>query len=631
MYSNLRFFTDKTIYRFLIDKRFLIRELTVRPRALSATLCLLLSVLTGMAGHGGLTVLAASAPEAVEAAPTAPATAKETLSLTEMSVEQLLEVLDNTLAESDRYTAAKQNKIAFVGREIGTATDSEQRYWIARDLYNEYCSFDSDSALYYADMAIRLARETGHQSWVDEMQLNRAYVLAATGLLAEAQELLMQINPSSLQQGLEARYFEQLLFLYTHRDQYYGDQSIENPYDANASQMLDSLCRSLPPTDPQYAWFESWRNLSSPRDAAETIPKMKRQVDESSLSTRSDAMYAWILSRLYERSDDRDNMLRYLIISAIADIRAANKEIASLEEVANIVYNEYPGNENLKRANEYISYCIRCANEYKSRVRVGRLAELQHSISRSYQRELIRQERRATLYLILGGAFLLILVAAMVFIIVQMRRLRQSRSLLNEANRELNGKVEELTELRRQLEEANTTLEGLYSSAREGASQLSLTNQAKEKYIADIFAICSNYISKLDDFRKNIYRLLIAGKYEELRQITKSPELSQAEIKELHRTFDKVFLGIYPDFVSDFNSLLRPEERVELKKGDLLNTELRIYALVRLGLTDSTAIARFLHCSVQTVYNTRQRTRAKAIVPAKEFADTVRSLGKTIF
>jgi hypothetical protein len=212
-----------------------------------------------------------------------------------------------------------------------------------------------------------------------------------------------------------------------------------------------------------------------------------------------------------------------------------------------------------------------------------------------------------------------------------MKRLRQSRAMLNDANLALNDKVEQLEILQVQLQEANANLSGLYSNAREGALELSQTNLAKEKYIADIFAICSNYISKLDDFRKNIYRLLIAGKYEELREITKSPELSQAEIKELHRTFDKIFLGIYPDFVRDFNSLLRPEEQIELKKDDLLNTELRIYALVRLGLTDSTAIARFLHCSVQTVYNTRQRTRAKAEESSVKFPERVRSLGKTIF
>lgn len=554
--------------------------------------------------------------------------------LAAMSVDELLKLLDTTLSQTPEYERRKEEKIAGLREEYRKATDREQRYWIARNLYGEYSTLDSDSALHYADIGYGVARDLGRHDWMDEMQLDRAYVMAATGLLVQADMILAAINPEHLQPGLEARYFEQLLFLSTHRDQFYGVNSMETPYNAEASQMLDSLCRSLSPEHSQYSWFLGWRNLNSSADAREVIPKLKESVDKCGFSTQKDAMDAWILSRLYEKAGDDDNKLRYLILSSIADIRAANKEIASLEEVANLLYQgEGPGSrgENLRRANEYISHCILCANSYKSRVRVGRLAELQQRITQGYQTELVRQERRVASYLKLLVAILLCLLAAMAFIIVQMKKLRQSRALLNDANRALNGKVGELEEVKIQLEEANATLEDLYSNAREGANVLSQTNLAKEKYIADIFAICSNYISKLDDFRKNIYRLLIAGKYEDLRQLTKSPELSQAEIKELHRTFDKIFLGIYPDFVRDFNTLLRPEEQIELKKGDLLNTELRIYALVRLGLTDSTAIARFLHCSVQTVYNTRQRTRSKAVVPGKEFAERVRSLGKTIF
>ncbi len=552
-----------------------------------------------------------------------------------MTAEQLLQVLDATLAQSSVIEKQKVDKINSLRKDFRQSTDRDQCYWIARNLYDEYYSFDSDSAMHYANVAYRIARETAHQSWMDEMQINKAYLMAATGLLSQAEEIMSNINPAELDANLEARYYEALLFVTTHRDQFFGLNSTETPIDAAASAKLDSLCQALSPSDPRYGWFMGWRDLKSSSNVADIIPELKKRVDAGEFNSRKDAMDAWILSKLYAKLNDRENSLRYLIISAIADVRASNKEIASLEEVANTLYDERTTGDatgnNLKRANEYISYCIQCANQYKSRVRVGRLAELQHKISQAYQTELEHQEQRASNYLKLLGAILLGLIAAMGFIIVQMRRLRQSRAMLNDANLALNDKVEQLEILQKQLEDANRTLSGLYSNAREGAMELSQTNLAKEKYIADIFAICSNYISKLDDFRKNIYRLLIAGKYEELRQITKTPELSQAEIKELHRTFDKIFLGIYPDFVRDFNSLLRPEEQIELKKGDLLNTELRIYALVRLGLTDSTAIARFLHCSVQTVYNTRQRTRAKAAESSIKFPERVRSLGKTIF
>lgn len=545
-----------------------------------------------------------------------------------LPVEELLVKLDSALAMQGKYEAAKLARIDRLRDNLSGATDPEQRYWIASDLYEEYSTFDSDSALLYASMGERQALKADKPAWVTDMRLNMAYLYAATGILERADRCIAEIDTASLTPRQRLRYDEQALYLMTHRDQYLGANSVDYPYGEMADSMLAAVCRNISPEDPMYCWFVGWKGLRGAGDAEQTLPLIQGKVKDSRYETRHDAMNAWVLSRLYEKVGDRDNMLRYLILSSLADVRACNKEIASLEEVANLLYTD---RHNLKRANDYISHCIRCANEYKSRVRVGRLADLQHKITRDYQTELERQEHRVSLYLKLLAAILLGLLAAMVFIIVQMKKLRQSRAMLNDANRALNGKVNELEEVKEQLEEANQTLEDLYSNAREGANELSRTNLAKEKYIADIFAVCSNYISKLDDFRKNIYRLLLAGKYEELRHLTKTPELSQAEIKELHRTFDKIFLGIYPDFVRDFNTLLRPEEQIELKKDDLLNTELRIYALVRLGLTDSTAIAKFLHCSVQTVYNTRQRTRAKANVPREEFAERVRSLGKTIF
>ncbi len=554
--------------------------------------------------------------------------------LSELSTEHLLSILDSSLAQSSDLERRKVEKINGLRNEYQHTGDPDHRYWIARTLCDEYNSYDSDSTMRYINEAYKLAMALNRETWMDEMQLDKAYLMAATGLLSSADSVINIVSSHNLDHSLESRYYEVLLFLSTHRDQYYGLNSTETPIDAKASAKLDSLCRNLSPADAKYGWFVGWLALKTSSGIEATIPGLKKNVDSSTFSTRKDAMDAWILSRLYSKINDADNQLRYLIISAIADVRACNKEIASLEEVAYILYDrdEQSGADgDLKRANDYIGYCIQCANQYKSRARVGRLSELQHRISQAYQSKLEREESRASNYLKLLGAILLGLLAAMIFGIIQMKKLGQSRALLHETNVALNDKLAQLEVLQSQLKDANTTLEGLYSNAREGAMELSQTNLAKEKYIADVFAICSNYISKIDDFRKDIYRKLLAGQYDELRNLTKTPELSQAEIKELHRTFDKIFLGIYPDFVHDFNTLLRPEEQIELHKGDLLNTELRIYALVRLGLTDSTAIAKFLHCSVQTVYNTRQRTRAKAIDSTQKFAERVRNLGTTIF
>lgn len=263
---------------------------------------------------------------------------------------------------------------------------------------------------------------------------------------------------------------------------------------------------------------------------------------------------------------------------------------------------------------------------------------MQYKIASVYQGKAEEQNKDLRIYSIALITIVVLLLLTLYFTFVQNRKLRANKTALDEANAQLSQQIAEQKSLQEQLKdtndkllEANEKLKEMYSSAKQGAVELSETNYVKERLIADIFSICSNYINKLDDFRRNIHAMLLAHRYVDLKELTKTPELSYAETKELHQIFDKVFLGIYPDFVKDFNTLLRPEEQITLKKGEQLNTELRIYALVRLGLNDSTKIAQFLHCSVRTVYNTRQRMRNRAIIPKDEFANTVKSLGKIAY
>lgn len=554
--------------------------------------------------------------------------------LIQMTKEQLLNELDWILVNKNIFEDKKKEKLELLKSELAAATDVEQRYWTARNLYNEYKTYDSDSALHYANLSLQYAKAANRPKWIDEMYINQSYIYSATGLLEESQNTIDQVNTDNLDRTTLLQYNEQLLFLYTHRDQYRGTNSKDNPYTAESMRLLENLIQDLPKTDPQYCWFKGWYSLSDIDKSKEALPIILSIVSESKFQTITDAKNAWILSRLYEKVGDEANKLKFLILSSIADARSYNKEISSLEEVA---YYMYVGND-LKRANEYINYCLNFANEYKSRVRVGNLADMQYKIASVYQGKAEEQNKDLRIYSIALITIVVLLLLTLYFTFVQNRKLRANKTALDEANAQLSQQIAEQKSLQEQLKdtndkllEANEKLKEMYSSAKQGAVELSETNYVKERLIADIFSICSNYINKLDDFRRNIHAMLLAHRYVDLKELTKTPELSYAETKELYQIFDKVFLGIYPDFVKDFNTLLRPEEQITLKKGEQLNTELRIYALVRLGLNDSTKIAQFLHCSVRTVYNTRQRMRNRAIIPKDEFANTVKSLGKIAY
>lgn len=544
-----------------------------------------------------------------------------------LSTQQLLDSLDSSLGKSAAYTAEKERRISSLRRRLSQTANPEQRFWICRNLVDEYSSYNSDSALHYIDASTSVGRQTGRREWVDEMNLNRAYIYAATGLLAEAESALNEVDPRQMTPALATEYYNRLLFVLTHKDQYLGKNSLTRPYSERAKAMLDSVSRLMQPSDPQYIWFLAWRSMTDPAKTREAIPVVEKALESSTYSTREEAMNAWILSRLYELTGNSDMMMRYLILSAIADVRTSNKEIASLEEISNRLYQS----NDLERANDYISHCLQLANDYKSRVRVGRLADLQYHITKAYSQRNDRQRRKLNVYFIIALVFAAGLAVAMLFLYKQNRRIHRSKTELDRSNAQLNSKVEELSQTRRQLKEANDRLEILYRNVRDEAGELAAGNDAKERYIADIFAICSDYISKLDEFRRNIYRKIVAHNFDEVKELTKSHELSHGEIKELYQNFDSIFLKVYPNFVDDFNTLLRPDERVAMKKPGVLTTELRIYALVRLGINDSVKIARFLHCSTQSVYNARMKMRNKSDISKEQFAEAVRRLGKPAF
>lgn len=556
------------------------------------------------------------------------ASAKSSAALnSSLSTQQLLDSLDSSLGKSAAYTAEKERRISSLRRRLSQTANPEQRFWICRNLVDEYSSYNSDSALHYIDASTAVGRQTGRREWVDEMNLNRAYIYAATGLLSEAESALNEVDPRQMTPARASEYYNRLLFVLTHKDQYLGKNSLTRPYSERAKAMLDSVSRLMQPSDPQYIWFLAWRSMTDPAKTREAIPVVEKALESSTYSTREEAMNAWILSRLYELTGNSDMMMRYLILSAIADVRTSNKEIASLEEISNRLYQS----NDLERANDYISHCLQLANDYKSRVRVGRLADLQYHITKAYSQRNDRQRRKLNVYFIIALVFAAGLAVAMLILYKQNRRIHRSKTELDRSNAQLNSKVEELSQTRRQLKEANDRLEILYRNVRDEAGELAAGNDAKERYIADIFAICSDYISKLDEFRRNIYRKIVAHNFDEVKELTKSHELSHGEIKELYQNFDSIFLKVYPNFVDDFNTLLRPDERVAMKKPGVLTTELRIYALVRLGINDSVKIARFLHCSTQSVYNARMKMRNKSDISKEQFAEAVRRLGKPAF
>lgn len=541
----------------------------------------------------------------------------------EKEIPQLLATLDSILVQTGELASQKELKIAQLKKKLSNAANFEEEFWINKMLYDESFVFNADSAMKYVDRNIQIATELKKKDWQDEWLINRSFMFAATGLLKEAGEVLEKVDSTSLSDGLKLSYYYQRSYLYSHLGQYMGDQKqVNNKYYnefENANKHMLALVR---PKDPLYWWCVASCNELSPEDSL--FSALENVVLSSHHNTRLDAMNAYGLSNMYKRIGDKEKNMIYLIYSAMADLRVCNRDIASLQELSSLLYDA----GDIDRAYAYMNYCLKVALLYPNRVRIINISTELDKIYANYQQRDIRWRNSLQNYLYVVTFFSIILVLALIGLYRQTKKLRKSRTELDSANHSLNQHVVELSQMHKQLALANQELQNLNELLRSANQKLQESNDVKEEYIGYVFSICSNYISKLDEYRKNINRKLKTGQFEGARQLTDNSSLTQNELKDFYANFDAIFLRVYPDFVADLNSLLRPEEQILLKDASELNTEVRIYALVRLGINDSVKIADFLHCSPQTVYNHRLRMRNKAIIPKDKFAEAVRLLGR---
>lgn len=542
---------------------------------------------------------------------------------TSSDFECYLQNLDSVVQKREYFNQLKRERVVGI-QALGAAITSEpDRYLHNSQLYDECFTFDSELAMEVVKQNIAIAQNRKDQEAEYEWKIKETFILASTGQFLEAVSTIGDIDVNQLSRELKIEYFDQMQYLYSHMSQYAWNTDLKEQYKHLNNSYNDSIYAIIQPSDRDYLWYKAWHDLSS-GDAPSTIAELAPMVDKASLDCRNDAMMAYALARLCESQGDRNSYMKYMAQSAIADVSSGNQDIASLEELAIVLYDQ----GDLDRAYSYINVCMECARLYNNQVRMVSVARVMDSILSSYQ-ERDRAQRQRLFWLIGGLTVAIILLLIVIGLDVRhRRRLTRSRSELQKVNEELQQHREDLAAANQQLTEANAKLQEAMAQQADVNQQLSESNAVKEEYISYLFSTCSNYISKIDDFRKNINRKAKVKQWDEVLQMTDKANVMQEELKEFYQNFDAIFLNLYPNFVQQFNALLSPEEQIIPKKGELLNTDLRIYALVRLGINDSTKIAEFLHCSPQTVYNNRLKIRSRALVGKDDFVRVVQSLGR---
>ena len=523
------------------------------------------------------------------------------------SLDSLLNVLDKTIKEADTYVQIKENKLHELKKEARkTPPFSVERYNLNNDIYLEYKAYSSDSALHYLNENMLLARQLNDKERELKIQLELSYLLSSIGMYMEAADILNSIDRQTLPSSLLGHY-------YTCYEHVYFEAGAAQPrYKMFASRYVklshayrDSMQITLDPSSATYLWLRETQ-LREAGKYDEALEFSDRRLAEASFGTPQYALVAYQRFRLFESMGKKDEHLYYLVLSAISDVRSAIKEQSSLMVLA----QELNRKGDLKRAYDYINFSWEISQFYKTRLRSWMNITPLSMINGNYQDIIKQQNRELLIYIVCVALLALLLVIALIYIYRQMKALSIAKKGLQEVNERLFSLNEELEEVNRHLRSTNL--------------ELSESNLIKEAYIARFFKLCSVYVDRLQAYRKLVNKKLQRGQVAELLKMTHlSNDIVTVEVQELYANFDSAFLHLFPNFVESLNALLLPDEQIVLKPDELLNTELRIFALIRLGIKDSSQIAELLHYSVNTIYNYRSRVKTKARVSRDDFEDLV--------
>jgi len=525
-------------------------------------------------------------------------------------MDSLLRVLDRTVDDFQIYSNMKEAKINKLKDLLKYTTSYSQKYEICGKLYDEYSFYKSDSALVYARKKLLIAEKLNNKRSLTDARLNLASIMGITGMYKEAMDIVNKVDINEAP-DLKAYYFHINRTIYGFMADYASSSQEKRRYDEITAAYRDSLLIVNAPSSSAHVMVRSDQLIINKKynEALKLLlnyyPTIKNNIHDR-------AIIAYSIALAYHGKHERDLEKRWLTTSAIYDLQSATKEYISLRLLAYTLYED----GDVDRAYKYIKRSLDDALFCNARLRTFEISKMLPIIDKAYQQQSDSRQRLMMITIFSISTLSVLLMLAVFFVYRQMKKLAVARKNLSDANKLLNDLNHELSATNIQLNNTNETLLE--------------ANLIKEEYIGRYMDQCSAYIDKLDDYRRLLNKTATAGKIDDLLRVIKSKQFIEDELKEFYDNFDSTFLQLFPTFVDEFKLLLSDYEDVTLKSGQLLNTELRIFALIRLGITDSVKISHFLRYSLSTIYNYRTKLRNKAICKRGEFEENVMRIGSNI-
>lgn len=529
--------------------------------------------------------------------------------------DRVVTVIDSSAS----YRQIQEKKLADYKRKEADASSDEAKFYYNKLITENYYEFDVDSTEYYVKKNLEIASRNNKPEWMADCYLQAAHLYNCIGFFEQGRDALDKIETLNKTQ-------EQLLLYYLESIEYWCNRAIflnlPNP-DPMCQAYADSVLElGNTVSAPLQMHARVWKETDDVKKV-ELISELKKTVDmmpaEGVWHTKLCSEIG-LLSHILQISerDEVEYLTRYME-SSLRNVSRVTPLLSYIEQVA-MKYGE------LEYANRFMNTLLNMQQDYPDRIRTPLYRAITQLNEATYSRLEAESDRNYTLMIV---AVVMCLVVAILFgvTIYNLRRRAKLQALLKEKNAMLEEHAGKLKNEQLLLREANEALRKAGAELQEESNRLSEANYLKEAYIGQMFATCSEYLQKIEAVKKDVNRKLTARQYDLALQATRIK--SEDDLKEQHELwakFDDIFLQLFPDFVEQFNTLLRPEERIALRHGEKLNTDLRIYALVRLGINSSVKISKILGLSTQSVYNARQKMRARATESEEDFPVRVHRL-----
>ena len=517
-----------------------------------------------------------------------------------------LKELDDCIAKRPSFEADKKQRIQnLTGRFYRENISLGAQYKLSAALFNEYRSYKFDSAYSFAGRMLQYAHKLNNPNHVAESKMNLAFSCVSAGLYKEASEISNSIDTTHLQSNYRAELYAFLSTLYINMAGF-STEPYSTKYRNNSLRYCRSSMSLYEKGSTEFVMVRI-RECQLENDYPKAISISEQYLGSKHGNLHDYAIVTSTLGYFYQTRRDTTKAIVCFASAAIADLKMATKETSAIRQLAELLYEQ----GDIQRAYSYATLALEDANFYNARQRqieVGRVLP----IIEAGRFEIIKQQKDKLLIYagIISMLFILFMVSTLI-ILKQKKRLNSARLLILKQNKELLESNEQLTEVQKKISKQNVDLVHINERLKE-------VHKIKDEYIGYFFSTNSAYLDKTEDFRKMVVRKIKNRQFDELEKLSAVTDLRK-EREEMFNLFDRIFMKLFPDFVTRYNQLFKDEDRVIIKPEGMLTPEIRIFALIRLGITESERIANFLDFSLSTVKNYKTKAKNRSIVPNELF------------